>query len=280
MSYTFVKAEALGNDFVILEHSSPNDLSKMDANIVKRLSDRRRGIGCDQLITFYLKDRSTVHVAFYNQDGQEALACGNGSRALVNYLNETNRLDKTVTLHTKTEEIVAQSLGHRNEDKGHNPQNFVSLEFNYPHFSKIPELLSLNRIPGLEKNYDLVNIGNSHLIGFVPDPFDKTLDSWGSTLEKEPLFPDGINVSFAACRSPSLIDLRVWERGAGFTGACGTGACATFAIALEHQRVQETDVRVHQLGGDLILSRIWSENRPKLQLVGPARTVYEGKITL
>lgn len=272
MQYSFVKSEALGNDFVILECSSPDKLNTISLDHVQRLCDRRQGVGCDQLIRFYQVDPATIHVVFYNQDGREALACGNGSRALVRYLRDTNRLNPTATLHTKKGQLLT--------DLTVNQHDLVSLEFDYPSFLPNSELLSLDRIPGLLKDYDLVDVGNLHLVGFVPDPFDPLLDSWGPVLEAKTLFPDGVNVSFAACRGRSHIELRVWERGAGYTGACGTAACATFAAALAHNWVDETNIRVHQTGGNLFLSRLWKDRRPKLQLVGPARTVYEGTIIL
>lgn len=274
-SIPFIKAQALGNDFVMIQ--SDAGMPDLTPELIRNLADRRRGIGCDQVVEyapFSLKgaDRNgvadlgggiwNIHVTFYNADGSKAQACGNGSRALANYLFTTLNYPSPLILQTKGGDLKAEKICNK----------IVALTYPEPKQTYHWDLTALPQTFSQHSPYQTINVGNPHLICFVEDLSQIDVLSQGPLLENNPIFKnEGINVSFAQILDKRSIKLAVWERGAGFTGACGTAACATMGAAFSLGLVDDT-VTIHQQGGELGLT--WKDGVFKLE--GPAETVFTG----
>ncbi|MBW8309719.1 MAG: diaminopimelate epimerase [Candidatus Paracaedibacteraceae bacterium] len=247
MSISFLKAQALGNDFVIIE-GSPLNLEK-----IQHIADRRSGIGCDQVVFFqHTSDKDIIEVQFFNADGTAAEACGNGSRALVTLLNRPTVILRTKTRHlhcTYSNGVAVVNMGH------------VSI-------ADVEAQLLPNQI-GL---WSGVDVGNPHLIGFVEDIKRVDISTLGPLLETHPTFPQRVNVSVAQIQSEMIL-LKTWERGAGYTGACGTAACATMGLAYAKGLISDKMI-ISQAGGNLLITStdhgIW--------MAGPATIVFKGEI--
>lgn len=265
---SFYKAQGLGNDFVIFE--APQNLL-LSPSLIQRIADRKRGVGCDQVIIYNKIATTEYSVRFYNSDGSEVSACGNGSRALGKLLlDQESQIDQLLTFHTKG--------GLLNVCK--QPGNQVQVTLPPPkfHWTDIPQRHEdLHELPiqeGQISPYYTANVGNPHLIAFFENISLLNVKEIGPFLEHNPLFPERINVSFAEVKDRHRIKLAVWERGSGFTGACGTAACATATLAIQHQLATGA-VIVEQSGGDLLIE--WQENQSIL-MTGPAIIVFQGKL--
>jgi diaminopimelate epimerase len=256
----FIKYQALGNDFVMIEASLLID-DVNDMHVSKRVADRRYGVGCDQVIFYTVCDTQTVSLRFFNQDGSEAEACGNGSRSFASFWLHHQGLSACV-LKTKGADVHAHSVIHGND---------IRLTFPVPLLKRTiaPAELGIT----FDVLYDpvLISVGNPHLVCFTHDK--GAIHQWGAYLAKHPVFPDGVNVNCAHIDGNNTIILRVRERGAGLTPACGTGALATAYAAYHYSLIHTAyDVSVHQEGG--ILSHILtSEN---IQQMGDAHMVFSG----
>jgi len=219
------KMDGLGNDFIIFDkREKPISLSK--EQIIK-ISDRNN-IGCDQVI-FIDKDKSSdAFLKFYNSDGGEISACGNGSRCVAYLLMKENN-NKTISLKTKVGILQAEL----------NDKNLVSINMGQPNFEwdKIPLLkqmdnknleIKINSNDGKEiKGGFSLSIGNPHVIFFVKDINQFNLEEIGPKIENHSYFPEKCNVTLASIKNRKHVKVKVWERGAGLTKACGTAACAT-----------------------------------------------------
>lgn len=276
LSIPFIKAQGLGNDFVILESPTSQSLETLyPRGMIRHMADRRLGIGCDQIIIYHRSSRHDVNVIFFNGDGTEALACGNGSRALISYLFQENLIESPVSLHTKGGILLGEKSVHLDGTFS------VLLTFPSPTLVDREDLAQLPEVQGQQEKYIFVTIGNPHLICFIESLDTINIDSWGPILSTHPIFKsskmsetDDVNVSFVEYRAPDHLYLKVWERGAGYTGACGTAACAAFAAlkAIIHTPITDT-IQVHQKGGDLQLT--WTDHGIKMS--GPTKTVFKGE---
>jgi len=219
------KMDGLGNDFVIFDNRKKS-ISLAKDQIVK-ISDRN-SIGCDQIIFIDKDESSNAFLKFYNSDGGEISACGNGSRCVAYLLMKENN-NKKISLRTKIGILQAEL----------NDQNLVSINMGQPNFewNKIPLLkkmdyqnlkMSINSIDGKEVvgGFSL-SIGNPHIVFFVEDLNQFNLKEIGPKIENHSYFPEKCNVTLANIKNRKLVKARVWERGAGLTKACGTAACAT-----------------------------------------------------
>jgi diaminopimelate epimerase len=263
MALRFHKMHGLGNDFIIVDaRNAPVTLS---ANQVRALADRRTGIGCDQLIVLEPSADADVFMRIYNADGGEAEACGNAARCVARLVGGTPRID------TKGG-IISGSEG----------ESGVTIDLGAPRFApeEIPLAYAMDTraMPlaweGLAEPF-AVNVGNPHLVFFVDDVAAVDLGRIGPVIERDPLFPQGINVNVAAVDNGAL-RLRTWERGAGLTPACGTGASATAVAAISLKRAQ-SPVDVHQGGGTLTID--WTPGG-NVRMTGPATHVFTGEISL
>ncbi len=259
-----MKMHGLGNDFVVFDaRRSPLAFS---AAQVRAIANRRTGVGCDQLIVIEASQNADARMRIYNADGGEVEACGNAARCVAQIIG------KTATVETAGGLISGTSTS---ED--------ASIDMGVPRFGwdEIPLAYAMDTraMPvGWEtlENPAAVNVGNPHVIFFVDALDSIDMEALGPTIEHDPLFPDRINVNVAEILSRGHIRLKVWERGAGLTQACGTGACAT-AIAAMQRGLTDRQVTVSLPGGDLQIE--WRDD-DHIIMTGPATTAFTGEIDL
>jgi len=264
MSTPFVKMHGLGNDFAIFD-SRETAMLLPEARI-RLLTDRRRGIGCDQLIILESTPRADLFMRIYNPDGSQAEACGNATRCVAQLLGGSPSI-----------ETLGGILQASAADNG------VTIDMGAPAFGwqAIPLAYAMdsNDMPvawaPLERPI-AVSMGNPHIIFFVPDAATVDLETLGPEIEDDPLFPDRINVNVATIHAPDHIRLRVWERGAGLTLACGSGACATYAAARRRKLVGPR-ATVSLPGGDLEIAETAAGT---LAMTGPVATSFRGETDL
>lgn len=261
MRFPFIKMHGLGNDFIVLD-AREEAMPALDAPTVQALADRREGIGCDQLIVLEPDESETCRMRIYNQDGGEVEACGNASRAVGLLLGEpaTIRTDGGV-IETRPD------------------ANGISVDMGEPRFEwdDIPLAYPMDTL-SLPLGWDqleqpvAVNVGNPHAIFFVEDCDKIALDQIGPVIETDAIFPERVNVNVATVVDRKTIRLRVWERGAGLTRACGTGACAT-AVGAMRRGLTDREVTVHLPGGPLTIA--WGEDN-RIMMTGPATESFRG----
>jgi diaminopimelate epimerase len=223
------KMDGLGNDFVIIDQR--NQSYNLNKDQIIKICDRSF-IGCDQLIFIQKTDRKDANLEFYNSDGSVSGACGNGTRCVADLLSKEND-DKEIILWTSSGRLKSQILG----------DNLVETEIGIPktNWNEIPLNKDLNtknlNIKIISKDNiehiggTAVNVGNPHIVFFVDNIEDYDLKKIGPEVENHEYFPEKCNVTLAKVVSKKLIRVKVWERGAGLTKACGTAACATAVAA-------------------------------------------------
>lgn len=261
MQTPFVKMHGLGNDFVVLDGRT-QAVPPMTGALAAALADRRTGIGCDQLILLEPSDAADFRMRIFNADGSEVEACGNATRAVGLLHGRPARIETLGGL-------VSANPG----------DNGIAVEMGVPRFdwAQIPLAYAMDThaMPVAWEelaNPIAVNVGNPHVIFFVPDCDAVDLQRLGPEIERDPLFPDRVNVNVATIVARDAIRLRVWERGAGLTLACGTGACAT-AVGAMRRGLVDRSVGVTLPGGTL-----WIDWRDDGQIVmtGPAAESFRG----
>ncbi|MFN4222583.1 MULTISPECIES: diaminopimelate epimerase [Novosphingobium] len=260
MRIPFRKMHGLGNDFVVIDARAAPVI--MTARRAAALADRRTGIGCDQLIVLEPSAVADVRMRIFNHDGSEVEACGNASRAVGLLLGGDQSIE---TLGG----VIRSSAR----------EDGVSVDMGAPRlrWDEIPVAYAMDTLEmpvGWEdlENPVGVNVGNPHVVFFVPDTDAIDLARLGPLIECDPLFPQKINVNVASLIGTDHLRLRVWERGAGLTQACGTGACAT-AVAAIRRKLTGRRVRVDLPGGPLVIT--WPEGGT-IDMTGPAATSFEG----
>lgn len=261
MRVPFIKMHGLGNDFVVIDGRNAA-VPAMTARLAAALADRHTGIGCDQLIVLGPSASADVQMRIFNHDGGEVESCGNATRA-VGLL-----LGKSATIETLGGLLTVDPSG-----------TSVAVDMGEPRFEwdQIPLAypMDTHHMPvafDTLQNPTAVNVGNPHVIFFVPDCQAVELDRLGPEIEHDPLFPERVNVNIATIESRSRIRLRVWERGAGETLACGTGACAT-AIGAMRRGLTDRTVTVALPGGELAIS--WTD-AGRIAMTGPAGESFRG----
>ncbi len=261
MRIPFVKMHGLGNDFVVLDGRG-EALPAMAAGLARGLTDRHTGIGCDQLIVLEPSEAADFRMRIFNPDGSEVGACGNASRAVALLHGGPARIETGGGL-----------IEVRPADGG------IAVDMGCPRFrwEDIPlawAMDSLTMPVGWEEleNPGAASVGNPHVVFFVPDCDAVDLARLGPLIETDPLFPERVNVNVCTIESRNAIRLRVWERGAGLTRACGTGACATAVVAMRRGLV-EREVRVTLPGGPLTIG--WGED-DHITMTGPAAESFRG----
>lgn len=237
-------------------------------------------MGCDQLIVLIspLDSRADVRLQIYNADGRETQACGNGTRCVARFLMEEEKDE----IFIETAGTVCNARWASFDFNESEP--LISLTLGVPRFDW--QHIPLASFDALQKvSYDTiipfcVNVGNPHAIFFVKDVADVPLGSVGPQIETHPAFLEGINVGFAEIIDKRTIRLRVWERGAGYTMACGTGACAAAVMAID-QKFMTGDassfVKVIQDGGEILVH--WQEGHP-IRMIGSAQICFRGEIEI
>lgn len=275
MTYSFTKMHGLGNDFVILEgRTTPVSLT---SEHVRRLTDRRLGIGCDQLIVLEPSQRPgcSVFLRIFNRDGSEVEACGNATRCVGQLLAlETGQPEQR--LETVAGVLTTSYQGDQISTNMGHPQ-VTAQEIGLA--EEVETLFLPVEVRDGGKMLDPpvgVGVGNPHMVFFVTDSEQIALDRYGAALSHHPLYPRGTNVEFVSCLGPRHIRMRVWERGTGITLACATGACASVVAGVRRGLLAMKDpVRVTLDGGDLMVTY---EEEAGLRMSGPVKLVCQGSL--
>ncbi|WP_156254457.1 diaminopimelate epimerase [Sandarakinorhabdus oryzae] len=260
----FIKMHGLGNDFLVLDaRTQPIVLT---TNQVRALANRHTGIGFDQLILIEPSISADVRLRFWNSDGGEVAACGNGSRAAATLLGGQLRIE---TAGGRLDSVA--KAGGAEVDMGAPRWDWDAVPLAYPMDTR-----SLPLAWGDLEHPVALSVGNPHAVFFVPDAAAVALEQIGPTIENDPVFPERVNVGIAQVTARDHLILRVWERGAGATLACGTGAVAAVAAAQRRGLVDDV-VGVSLPGGDLVISR---RTDGHLLLAGPAVIAFTGDVDL
>lgn len=276
MRLTFSKMHGLGNDFVVLNGIS--QAVQLNAEQLRFIADRQRGIGCDQILLVESTSRPGVDFRYriFNSDGNEVEQCGNGARCFVHFVRDQGLSNKTeIRVETKSG-IIAPRL---------NSDGEVSVDMGAPRFepSDIPfRRTKRETIYNLELDPKTVPIsalsmGNPHAVQIVDDVSAAPVRTQGPLIEHHRDFPQRVNAGYMQIVSRNEIRLRVWERGAGETLACGTGACAAVVAGIQRELLDER-VSVTTQGGKLVIE--WHGEGTPVMMTGPATTVFTGVIEL
>ncbi len=263
----FIKMHGLGNDFVILDGRKV--LPALNPERIRLICDRNRGVGCDQLIVMEAPStdvQADVFMRIYNPDASEAGACGNATRCVADILMAEAGRDSVVI------QTVAGLLACTRADDG-----LITVDMGTPktEWQDIPLARAMDTldIPAGPGGGVGVNMGNPHCVFFCEEAEDIPVDRLGKAVETDPLFPARTNVEFVSMRGPDHLRMRVWERGAGITQACGSGACAV-AVAAVRRGLTGRRVRISLDGGDLWVE--WRENDGHVLMTGPVSYVFTG----
>jgi len=280
MRIEFTKMHGLGNDFVVID--AVNQDVQLGPEQVRLIADRHFGIGCDQLL---LVERPTVAAAefryrIFNADGGEVQQCGNGARCFARFVHDRGMTASTTIPVETAGGMIYLEL----EDDGQ-----VTVDMGVPSFDPASLPFEAGNIAEEEPEYHqllvngekyaigAVSVGNPHAVLLVESVDQAPVATLGAAIESHERFPERVNVGFMEILDRAHIRLRVFERGAGETLACGTGACAAVAVGVHNSLLDHT-VQVALKGGNLTIR--WQGNGHTLFMTGPAQTVYEGKITL
>jgi diaminopimelate epimerase len=266
----FIKMHGLGNDFVVVDaRAEPFPLT--DA-LAKAIADRREGVGCDQLLILEPpgNGRADVFLRIRNHDGGEVGACGNGTRCVASLvMGELGR--EAIVIETAAGLLRARAAGpgRITVDMGEARLGWRDIPL-----AEERDTLHLGIENGPLKDPVGVNMGNPHAVFFVDDVESLTLEELGPPLEHHALFPERANIGAAQVIGPDKLRLRVWERGAGLTRACGSGACAA-AVAAARRGLTGRKVEVVLDGGSLTLE--WREDG-HVEMTGPVATAFHGEL--
>lgn len=275
MSLNFTKMHGLGNDFVVV--NALEQAVELDREQIRRIADRRRGIGCDQLLVIRpgRHEQADFLCSIYNSDGSEAEHCGNGMRCVAAYLRENALISK--------DELVAETCA--GLVKLYHEGDLIRVNMGRPSFKPmdIPLASAEQRqtynfnVNGMDIEFVALSLGNPHAVVLVDDVDAAPVCAIGPKVQSHALFPNSVNVGFMQVLDHSRIRLRVYERGAGETPACGSGACAAVAAGIKVYNLgRKVDVSLP--GGSLEVS--WADDDAPIWMKGPSTTVYEGNINL
>lgn len=275
MGVKFTKMHGLGNDFIVLDHLDGS--RELDPAWLRRIADRRTGVGCDQILVLGPATAAGADFAYrtFNADGSIAGQCGNGIRCLARWLAARG--------HAAGSELVLESPGGpvrtRLLDDGQvtvdmGPPRFEprDIPFEAPARARDYEL----QLDGAPQRIGAVSIGNPHLVLPVPSAQRAPVAELGPRLERHPRFPDRVNVGFMEVVARDHVRLRVYERGTGETLACGTGACAAVAVGRVWGELDEA-VKVDLPGGRLVISWSGDDSEP-VWMTGPGVEVFRGEL--
>jgi len=271
----FRKMNGLGNDFVVLDRRTRDFV--MDEAKARAIADRSKGIGCDQLIVLDKSDVADVKMRIWNNGGGEVESCGNASRCIADLLFE-EKGTTTATIDTTGGFLVARKAGPKmvSIDMGKPKFGWQDIPLSEPFHDTRHIELQVGPIDApLIHSPSVVNVGNPHCIFWVKDLDVVDLGKVGPMLEHHLLFPEGANISLARVVSKEHVFLKVWERAAGLTRACGTAACAVMAAGFRNGMINRK-CKVTLPGGDLFLEQ--REVDDHLIMTGPVAYDFEGTI--
>ncbi|MFA6312149.1 MAG: diaminopimelate epimerase [Sterolibacterium sp.] len=276
MKIRFSKMQGLGNDFVVID-AVRQDV-RLTAAQARRIADRHFGVGCDQILVVEKADRDGVDFGYriFNADGGEVEQCGNGARCFVRFVHDQGLSDKRQIRVATLSGIIAPRLEANGE---------ISVDMGVPVFTPdaIPfvsdsaEVVQPLRAGERDFAITAVSMGNPHAVQVVDDIDRAAVERDGPLIEAHPRFPRRVNAGFMQVLERHAIRLRVYERGAGETLACGSGACAAVVAGIR-RGLLDSPVRVTTRGGDLRIA--WEGGSSPVIMTGPAATVFTGEIDL
>jgi diaminopimelate epimerase len=266
--------QGAGNDFVVLDCTArPFALTREQ---LRKIADRHRGVGCDQVLVVERPQSAAADFRYriFNADGGEVEQCGNGARCFVRYVHDRGLTQKTkVRVGTLGGVIVPrlEADGSVTVDMGRPEFEPARIPFDAARRASVYEL----EVAGRQVPISALSMGNPHAVQLVPDVANAPVASEGPLIEHHPRFPRRANAGYMQIVDRGRVRLRVYERGAGETLACGTGACAAVVAGIARGLLDESVV-VTTRGGDLGIS--WAGDAAPVMMTGPAETVYEGEI--
>lgn len=273
----FTKMHGLGNDYVYID--AINQKIENESSLAKFVSNRHFGIGSDGLILICKSDIADFKMRMFNSDGSEAEMCGNGIRCVGKFVYDKGLTDKTIL---KIETLAGIKTLVLNTKDGKVETARVDMGEPILEAEKIPVISKEQPVKNLELEaenkkfkFTCVSMGNPHAITIVENTKEFDVEKYGKILEVDKAFPKKANIEFAQIIDKENIKMRVWERGAGETLACGTGACAT-AVACSLNGLTGRKVNIELLGGTLNIE--WNEKDNHVYMTGPAVTVFDGEL--
>ncbi len=274
MGFHFRKMNGLGNDFVVLDaRKAPIAISQAQA---RAIADRKTGIGCDQIIVMENSAVAQVRMRIWNAEGDEVPSCGNASRCVADLLFDELKIN-AATIETKGGLLVATKAGVHTVTIDQGLPKFgwkdIPLSEDFPDTRHIELQIGPIDAPLLHSP-SVVNVGNPHCIFWVRDLNVVDLSRVGPMLENHPLFPERANISLAQVVARDHVFLKVWERGAGLTMACGTAACATMAAG-HRIKIIDAMCKITLPGGDLCMA---VNTEGHVIMTGPAAYDFEGTL--
>lgn len=277
MKLRFTKMHGLGNDFVVIDGISQR--VRLNEDKVRRLSDRRFGVGCDQVLLVEVPQNPDVDFRYriFNADGSEVENCGNGARCFARFVTDRKLTGKRnivvetanglMTLHVLDNGDVRVDMGAPRLQPEDLPFLADERAATYP--------LALN--DGVSLDIGAVSMGNPHAVTVVDSVDSAPVEDWGPQVESHRQFPQRVNAGFMEIVSRNEINLRVYERGSGETLACGTGACAA-VVAGRLRNLLDSTVRVNLPGGSMTIE--WQGEGQPVLMSGPATTVFHGQVKI
>ena len=269
MNINYTKMHGLKNDFIIID--SRIEKVSLNTKIIKKIADRKKGIGCDQVVILQKpkKKSASAFIKFYNSDGSHTKACGNAARCVAFLLMKEFKTKKTI-LETESTLLNASLI---NKDN-------VSVDIGKAYFNwrqiPIKKKTNISKINFNVNSYFkpvLINVWNPHIVFFIKNLNKLNIKKIGPKIEKNSLFPERINVNFAKILNNNNIKLKVWERGAGITKACGTGASATTVAAIKNKLINKRTCYIHMPGGKL---KIEYKKNGHIVMTGPIKIIKKG----
>ena len=274
MRLRFTKMQGLGNDFVVFD--AVRQTITLDPATIRRLADRRFGIGCDQILLVEPPRLAGTdfHYRIFNADGSEVEQCGNGARCFARFVRDQGLSDKdeipvgtaagTIRLHLESDGQVRVDMGAP-----------IFAPARVPFLADTQAILYKIEAAGRELSIGVLSMGNPHAVLVVDDLEAAPVGEIGPLIESHARFPQRVNVGFMQVLTPIHVRLRVYERGAGETLACGTGACAA-VVSGQSRGLLDERVRVSLPGGDLMIE--WRGAGERVWMTGPAVSVFQGEI--
>ncbi|MCF7479729.1 diaminopimelate epimerase [Vibrio sp. J2-4] len=275
MHFHFSKMHGLGNDFMVVDCITQNVFFSQD--LIRRLADRHTGVGFDQLLVVEAPydPETDFHYRIFNADGSEVEQCGNGARCFARFVRLKGLTNKySISVSTKKGKMILNI-----EDDGEVTVNMGVPEFEpnkIPFKAKQKEKTYIMRAGEKTLFCGAVSMGNPHVVTVVDDVDTADVDTLGPLLESHERFPERVNAGFMQVVSRAHIRLRVYERGAGETQACGSGACAAVAVGIL-QGLLDENVKVSLPGGELRIA--WQGPGKPLFMTGPTTHVFDGQLS-
>lgn len=273
----FTKMHGLGNDFVVID--AINQAINLTSEQIKFIADRNFGVGCDQLLLVEkpVSDNADFKYRIFNADGSEVAQCGNGARCFARFVRD-KKLSNRDQIRVDTDS--GQLLLNFDQD------GLITVNMGIPRHA--PAQIPLNTVEeslfytvavnNTEKAFGAVSMGNPHAVIQVNDINTAPVAELGEALESHAFFPERANIGFMQIINRQHIKLRVYERGAAETLACGSGACAAVVIGIEQNQLDPTNIKVELPGGELLIN--WAGRGQPVFMKGPAVSVFEGQIQL